>query len=125
MTPRGVALALGVAFAMITVVELVAGSWTIGQVEIVQRTTMLNLVHWLVALSALGSFFAGAGPSRMVARFVGLALLLLGAWGFVSPNTLGSAFGFPGEIPGLYSAYHVAAAVMALIGGFGSLRRAA
>jgi hypothetical protein len=120
-----VALALGVAFALLTAVELAAGAWTVGQVEIVRRTTMLNLVHWLVALSALGSFFAGAGPSRIVARILGLALLGLGAWGFVSPNTLGSSFGFPGEIPALYNAYHGVAGVLALIAGFGPLRKAA
>jgi hypothetical protein len=119
-----VALVLGVAFALLTALELVVGAWTVGRVEIVQRTTMLNLVHWLLALSALGSFFAGAGPARMVARIGGLALLVLGVWGFVSPDTLGSSFGFPGEIPGLYNAYHGAAALMALIGGFGSFRQA-
>jgi hypothetical protein len=125
VTPRAVALGLGVIFALLTVAELLFGGWQLGEVEVLRRTTLLNLLHWVVALALLGAFFAGAGPSRMAARVVGLALLALGIWGLVSSNTLGSFLGFPDEIPGLYNAYHGSAAVLALIGGFGSARQPA
>ena len=125
MTPRAVALGLGMLFVLLTLAELLFGGWQLGQAEILRRTTMLNLLHWVVALALLGAFFAGEGPSRVAARVVGLALLALGIWGLLSSNTLGSFLGFPDEIPGLYNAYHASAAVLALIGGFGSARQPA
>lgn len=117
MTPRAVALTLGVAYAVLTALELLIGQWRLGEVEILQRTTKVNLLHWAAALALLGSFFAGSGASRIVTRVLGLAFLGIAAWGFLAPDALGSFLGFPDEIPALYNVYHALTAVAALAAG--------
>lgn len=125
MTPRAVALTLGVAYAILTALELLIGQWKLGEVEILQRTTKANLFHWAATLALLGSFFAGSGASRIVTRIVGLAFLGIAAWGFLAPDALGSFLGFPAEIPGLYNVYHALTAVAALAAGLLPVERTA
>lgn len=125
MTPRAVALTLGVAYTMLTALELLIGDWRLGEVEILQRTTKVNLFHWAAALALLGAFFAGSGVPRIANRILGLAFLGVAAWGFLAPDTLGSFLGFPDEIPGLYNVYHALTAVVALAAGLLPVERTA
>ncbi len=118
MTPRGVALGLGVSYAALTVLELLLGEWSVGEAEVLHRTTKVNLLHWTAALAMLGSFFAGAGASRGVLRIAGIAFLGLAIWGITSTGSLGTAFGFDGSVPWTYTAYHAVTAILALSGGF-------
>lgn len=119
MTPRGIALGLGLALALLTALELVFGQLAVGDAQMLQRTTKANLLHWVVALTMLGAFFArSTGALRTILRVVGLILLAFSLWGILSPDGFGRAFGFGGGIPNAYSVYHAAAALIALWGGF-------
>ena len=125
MTVRRVALALGVAFAALTAIELLVGDWALGGTAIILRTTKLNLLHWAVALSFLGGRFAGPAAARVVTWVVGGALLGLGLWGLLAPAGLGAAFGFGTSIPWSYTVFHLLTSGVALSGAFISRRKAA
>jgi len=118
VTPRSVALALGVAYAVLTATELVFGEWFLGGTPILDRTTKANLLHWLVALAMLGAFFAGGAPSRVMCRVAGSLFLVLTIWGLLSAVSLGGVLGYPDGIPVSYQALHALSAIGALIGGF-------
>jgi hypothetical protein len=118
VSPRAVALVLGIAFVALTAAELVIGEWSPGGVTILDRTTKANLLHWSVALAMLGSFFAGAAPSRLVCRIAGSLFLALAVWGLLSAVSLGRLLGYPDGVPGSYQALHALSAIAALIGGF-------
>ncbi len=126
MTSRGIALGVGIAFVMLTALELLLGEAAIGEVELLRRTTKVNIFHWGIALAMLGAFFAGSeGVGRSVMRIAGLALLAATLWGIFWPEELGSFLGFSGVIPTAYSVYHGAAAALTLSVGFLDRRRTA
>lgn len=118
MTPRAIALALGVAYALLTAAELLLGELSVGGVAVLDRTTKTNLLHWLVALAMLGSFFGGDAPSRLACRIAGSVLLALAVWGLLSAVSLGGALGYSEGIPGAYQVLHALSAAAALTGGF-------
>lgn len=124
MTPRAVALTLGVTYAALTALELVGG-WTVGGTDILLRTTKANLLHWAVALGLLGSYFSGARTSRIAMRVVGVILVGIGAWGFLGPGSLGDVLGFPDGIPASYNAFHLVTGASALLVGFWRAREPA
>jgi hypothetical protein len=124
VTPRAVALTLGVTYAVLTALEL-TGGWAVGGTNILLRTTKANLLHWAIALGLLGSFFSGPKPSRIATRVAGVILLGIGAWGFLSPASLGGVLGFPFEIPTSYKAFHLVTGAGALFGGFSRVREPA
>src|SRR5687767_2995536 len=98
VTPRTVALTLGVAYALLTALELVGG-WAVGGTDILLRTTKANLLHWAVALVLLGSRFSGIKASGIATRVVGVILVGLGVWGYLGPAGLGDVLGYPRGIP--------------------------
>jgi hypothetical protein len=119
VTPRGIALGLGIAFALLTALELLLGDLSAGDAELLHRTTKANILHWVVALTMLGAFFArSSSASRTILRFAGMTLLVISVWGILWPAAFGTSLGFGGEVPIAYNAYHAAAALIALSGGF-------
>ena len=118
MTPRSVALVLGVALASVTAAELLVGEWSPGGVTVLDRTTKGNLLHWVLALALLGSFFVGGSASRTACRIAGLLLAALTIWGLLSAVSLGGVLGYPGEVPVSYQVIHVVTALAALTSGF-------
>ncbi len=119
MTPRGVALGLGIAFAVLTGLELLIGELSIGSTELIHRTTKANILHWVIALGMLGAFFtASRTTSRTILRVGGLVLVAISLWGILGADALGAALGFGGGIPLSYNLYHSAGALIALSGGF-------
>ena len=118
MSPRGIALALGVAFAVLTALELVIGELRLGGMELLHRTTKANILHWLVALTMLGAFFARSpSASRKVLRVGGIVLLVISVAGIFWADGFGASLGFGTGMPLAYNAYHGAAALLALVGG--------
>ena len=119
MTVRGIALGLGIFFALLTALELVPGEAALGDMTLLGRTTKVNLFHWAAALAMLGAFFSrSAGASRTTMRIGGVVFLAMTAWGVFSADGLGSFLGFADGIPAAYNAYHGAAAALALSAGF-------
>jgi hypothetical protein len=116
---------VGVAFALLTALELVIGQWAVGEADILLRTTKSNLLHWAVALVLLGAFFSGLEASRIAVRVVGTILAGIGAWGLLSPSTLGDFLGYAGEIPSSYAVLHLLAGVGCLVAGFVGSRKLA
>ena len=119
MTPRGIALGVGIAFTLLTALELIFGEVALGEAALLHRTTKANILHWVVALTMLGAFFARSSSAmRTVLRVGGVALLLISLWGIFWANALGSALGFGGGLPAAYNVYHGVGALFALSGGF-------
>ena len=119
VTPRGIALGLGIAFTLLTTLELLFEELTLGEAALLHRTTKGNILHWVVALTMLGAFFAGSASAiRTVLRVGGVALLLISLWGIFWADAAGTALGFGGGLPAAYNAYHGVAALIALAGGF-------
>ena len=119
MRPRGIALALGIAFALLTALELVIGELSLGGMELLHRTTKVNILHWLVALTMLGAIFARSrAASRKVLRVGGIVLLVISAAGILWADAFGAALGFGTGVPLAYNAYHGTGALLALVGGF-------
>jgi hypothetical protein len=119
VTPRGVALGLGIAFALLTALELIVGKAALGDVELLRRTTKINILHWATALAMLGAFFAGnAGISRVVMRVAGAVLLILALWGVIWADELGAFLGFVEGMPAIYNGVHGLAGLLALSVGF-------
>ena len=125
MTARQLALALGITYAVLTVLELIVGGWAVGSSAVILRTTKMNLLHWAVALSLLGGRAAGEEPVRIVTWIVGSVLAILGLGGLFAAEALGRAFGADVGIPVAYSAFHLVTGVLTLSGEFLRRRRTA
>jgi hypothetical protein len=118
------ALVFGIAYLGVAVLEVVLGTsgLKIGGMTILQVTLVQNLIHWLVGLAVLGSFFAGESVAKMVARAVGLVFVLVSALGiFVEPLT-GQLLGFADGLPLSYNLVHILTAAAALFAGFAAQR---
>jgi hypothetical protein len=118
------ALVFGIAYIGVAVLEVVFGSngLKIGDTPILQITLVQNLIHWIVGLAVLGSFFAGEATAKMVARAVGIVFVVVSLLGlFVEPLT-GQLLGFPGGLPLTYNLVHVLTAAAALFAGFAAQR---
>ena len=119
MRPRRIALTLGIAFAILTILELVLGEVTLGAAELLHRTTKANILHWVLGLIMLGGFFARTvAAARMALRVGGIALLVISAAGIVWADAFGASLGFDRGMPLAYNAYHAVAALIALSAGF-------
>src|SRR5207245_3740359 len=97
----------------VAVLEVVFGSngLKIGGVQILQVQLVQNLIHWIVGLAVLGSFFAGEKWAKVVARAVGVVFVLVTLLGlFVEPLT-GQLLGFPSALPMSYNLVHLLIAV--------------
>ena len=118
------ALVFGIAYLGVAVLELMLGAsgLTIGGMTILQVTPVQNLIHWIVGLAVLGSFFAGEAMAKLVARIVGIVFVLVSILGiFVEPLT-GQLLGFPNGLPLSYNLVHVLTAAAALFAGFAADR---
>jgi hypothetical protein len=119
VTVRGVGLGLGIAFTLLTALELLLGEAALGDVELLHRTTKINIFHWTAALAMLGVFFArSVGASLTAIRIGGVLLLAIALWGAFWADGLGSFLGFPGGILAAYNVYHGAAGALALSAAF-------
>lgn len=117
---RAYALIFGIVYAAVALLELILGDdgLEIGGAQILQFEPLQNVVHWLIAVVVLGSFFAGENAARMVARVVGIVLLVLAIWGFVAADSLGELLGYDGDIPMAYNWIHLITGLVALFAGF-------
>src|SRR5438132_10307638 len=118
------ALVFGIAYLAVAVLEVALGSagLKIGDTIILQVQLVQNLIHWVVGLAVLGSFFAGENVAKLVARAVGVVFVLVALLGlFVEPLT-GQLLGFPGALPASYNIVHVLTAAAALFAGFAAQR---
>jgi Domain of unknown function (DUF4383) len=118
------ALVFGIAYLAVAVLEVALGSGglRVGDTVILQVQLVQNLIHWVVGLAVLGSFFAGENVAKIVARAVGLVFVLVTLLGlFVEPLT-GQLLGFPGALPMSYNVVHLLTAAAALFAGFAAQR---
>ena len=118
------ALVFGIAYLAVAIVEIAFGSagLKIGGVTILQVQLVQNVIHWVVGLAVLGSFFAGETTAKLVARVVGVVFVLVALLGvFVEPLT-GQLLGFPEALPASYNIVHVLTAAAALFAGFAAQR---
>jgi hypothetical protein len=125
---RFYALVFGVAYIGVAILELFYPAddpLRIGDLVILQRTTLQNIIHFAVGIVVLGSFFAGETAARNVARIIGVVFVALTIWGFLSPSSLGEFLGYDGDIPAVYNFVHLVTALLALFAGFAGSRRRA
>ncbi len=118
------ALVFGIAYLAVAVLEVALGSsgLKIGGTTILQIQLVQNIIHWIVGLAVLGSFFAGENVAKMVARVVGVVFVLVTLVGlFVEPLT-GQLLGFPEALPMSYNIVHLLTAAAALFAGFAAQR---
>ena len=118
------ALVFGIAYLAVAVLEVALGSagLKIGDTIILQVQLVQNVIHWVVGLAVLGSFFAGENVAKLVARAVGVVFVLVALLGlFVEPLT-GQLLGFSGALPASYNVVHVLTAAAALFAGFAAQR---
>jgi hypothetical protein len=118
------ALVFGIAYLAVAVLEVILGSGglKIGGTTILQATLVQNLIHWVVGLAVLGSFFAGESVAKLVARAVGVVFVVVTLLGlFVEPLT-GQLLGFPDGLPLSYNLVHLLTAAAALFAGFAAQR---
>ena len=118
------ALVFGIAYLAVAILEDAFGSGglTIGGVPILQVQLVQNIIHWVVGLAVLGSFFAGENWAKVVARVVGVVFVVVTLLGlFVEPLT-GQLLGFPGALPASYNIVHLLTAAAALFAGFAAQR---
>jgi hypothetical protein len=118
------ALVFGIAYLAVAVLEVVLGSsgLKVGGTTILQATLVQNLIHWVVGLAVLGSFFAGENVAKLVARAVGVVFVVVTLLGlFVEPLT-GHLLGFPEALPLSYNLVHLLTAAAALFAGFAAQR---
>jgi hypothetical protein len=118
------ALVFGIAYLAVAVLEdvLGTGGLKLGGTTILQVTVVQNLIHWIVGLAVLGSFFAGENWAKLVARVVGVVFVLVTLLGlFVEPLT-GQLLGFPNALPMSYNLVHLLTAAAALFAGFAAQR---
>jgi hypothetical protein len=118
------ALVFGIAYLGVAVLEDVFGSGglKIGGTTILQVQLVQNIIHWIVGLAVLGSFFAGENVAKIVARVVGVVFVLVTLLGlFLEPLT-GQLLGFPDALPMSYNIVHLLTAAAALFAGFAAQR---
>ena len=120
---RFYALVFGIAYLGVALLELLLDELSLGGVLILDRTTLQNIIHWVIGLAVLGSFFAGEAAARTVARIVGVVLTLLAVIGFLMPDTVGELLGFEGDLPMAYNIVHLVTGGAALFAGFAGSRR--
>ena len=118
------ALVFGIAYLGVAVLEVVLGSngLKIGGTTILQITVLQNLIHWVVGLAVLGSFFAGEAMAKTVARAVGLVFVLVTLLGVLVEPLTGQLLGFPDGLPLSYNLVHLLTAAAALFAGFAAQR---
>jgi hypothetical protein len=123
---RTYALVFGIAYLAVSVLEVIlaaAGTTlTLGGALILKFTLIQNLIHWVVGLAVLGSFFAGEAAAKMVARVVGIVFVLVTLLGVVAIDFTGRLLGFGGPLPWSYNIVHLATAALALFAGFAAAR---
>ncbi len=118
------ALVFGIAYLGVAILEVALGNagLMIGGIVILQVQLVQNLIHWVVGLAVLGSFFAGENWAKIVARAVGVVFVVVTLLGlFVEPLT-GQLLGFPGALPASYNVVHLLTAAAALFAGFAAQR---
>lgn len=121
---RTYALIFGIAYIAVAVLEDVLGGkgLRIGDTLILRVTAVQNLIHWLVGVAVLGSFFAGEVAAKMVARVVGIVFVVVTLLGIFARTFTGKLLGFHGPLPWSYNIVHLVTAIFALIAGFAVAR---
>ena len=118
------ALVFGIAYVAVAVIEDLLGGMglKIGGTTILQVTLVQNLIHWVVGVAVLGSFFAGERVAKMVARVVGIVFVVVTILGFFVEPLTGQLLGFPSGLPLSYNIVHLLTAAAALFAGFAATR---
>ncbi len=118
------ALVFGIAYIAVAVLEDILGTsgLKVGGATILQVTVVQNLIHWVVGLGVLGSFFAGERIAKLVARTVGIVFVLVTILGFFVEPLTGQVLGFSGGLPISYNVVHLLTAAAALFAGFAATR---
>lgn len=118
------ALVFGIAYVAVAVLEDILGTsgLKIGGSTILQVTVVQNLIHWVVGLGVLGSFFAGERIAKLVARTVGIIFVVVTVLGFFVEPLTGQLLGFSGGLPLSYNIVHLLTAAAALFAGFAATR---
>jgi hypothetical protein len=121
---RTYALIFGIAYVGVAVLEDALGGagWKIGGTVILRVTALQNLIHWVVGVAVLGSFFAGEIAAKLVARVIGLVFVLVTVLGFAARTFTGKVLGFHGPLPWSYNIVHLATAAAALVAGFAATK---
>jgi predicted permease len=118
------AFIFGIAYLAVAILEDAFGrsGLNIGGALVLQVQLVQNVIHWVVGLAVLGSFFAGENWAKLVARAVGVVFVVVTLLGlFVEPLT-GQLLGFPGALPASYNIVHLLTAAAALFAGFAAQR---
>jgi hypothetical protein len=122
---RAYALIFGLAYLAVAILELffpASDPLEIGGVTVLARGTLHIIIHFAVAILALGSYFAGEGAARMVARVIGIVFVVVTILNIVASNFYAELVGL-GEgagTPVVYTIVHAVTAVAALYAGFSS-----
>ncbi|HXF73997.1 MAG TPA: hypothetical protein VNO79_15480 [Actinomycetota bacterium] len=111
---RTYAMIFGVAYLGVALTEVLTRD---ALAPVLEFTVAQNAIHWAVGALVLGSFFAGEGAARLVARIVGVVFVLVTALGVLAPRALGDLLGYPGGIPVSYNVVHALTAIAALYAG--------
>lgn len=121
---RTYALFFGLAYIAVAVVEVFLGDGglRIGGTSILELTLIQNLVHWLVGIVVLGSYFGGEAAARLVARIVGSVFVVVTILGVVARDVAGDLLGFNGPLPWSYNVVHLVTAAVALFAGFAATK---
>jgi hypothetical protein len=114
---RFYALVFGIAYLAVALAELIVQK---GLPNILYFTWQQNIIHWIVGVVVLGSFFGSERTAAIVARVVGILFLVITVWGYLG-TSLWEILGLPsGVSTTVYSIVHLVTAVGALYAGFSS-----
>jgi hypothetical protein len=122
---RVYAVVFGIAYIAVALIEDIAGGGkgiTAGSHTLIKLTATQNVIHWVVGLGVLGSFFRGEAVAKMVARIVGIVFVVVSLLGIVARVFTGKLLGFHGPLPWSYNLIHVLTAILALFAGFAAER---
>jgi hypothetical protein len=119
------ALVFGIAYMSVALIEDIAGGGAgikAGSHTLLKLTATQNVIHWVVGIAVLGSFFAGEAAAKMVARVVGVVFVVASVLGIVAREWTGDLLGFHGRLPWSYNLIHILTAILALFAGFAAER---
>jgi hypothetical protein len=122
---RVYALVFGIAYVAVALIEDIAGSGKgvmLGSRTLLRLAATQNVIHWVVGVAVLGSFFAGERAARMVARVVGIVFVVVTVVGFAARTWTGKTLGYHGPLPMSYNVIHAVTAILALFAGFAAER---
>lgn len=122
---RSYALVFGIAYIGVAILELffpARDPLQVGDMVLLARGTLHNVIHWAVGILVLGSFVAGETAAKVVARAVGAVFVVVTLLNLFASNFYAELVGL-GEgagTPVVYTLVHAVTAAAALYAGFAS-----